>query len=225
MNIHDLILKLEDGAYYMIYGYNVTKTDLLLLVEKNELETDFFGMFSQAIFIQRWFPIIFTTSLVPFIVVCLFLTDAKKKVQFFSKWKFLKILVISILYVIIPLVVWIAQHLYPKDFYEFKREGNYMFRSITATHVFDLKAKHNDKFFSDLLIQSEHMLDEMIPKSYGFGDCAGRGRYPMSPPSREFIFYLKINLMNLRSLSMDKKLFVLSAAPLLLHFHIKYCFP
>ena len=197
------------------------------LVEKNELETQFLAMFSQTIFIQRWFPIIFTTSLVPFITLSVFVMDMQMdNMQFFAKLKFLKFIAISILYIIVPIVLWVVNHLYPKDFYEISEYRISFYKSvpISTTHISSLKAKHNGRFFSDLLIQSERLLDEMITMSHGFGECATSGRYPMSPPFPGFILQLKTNLVNLKSLSMDKRFFVLSVVLLLLHFHIKYCF-
>ena len=129
-----------------------------------------------------------------------------------------------ILLVMVPTILWTIFFFQQNDFYEVAVERSVITGAVKlkTTYVPKLKGVHNKEFITDLLIQSELLFDEFITSSMGVGDCSHDGKY--KPESKNFLFHLKTNFINLKILLIYKKYFILCVAPLLLHIHVRYCF-
>ncbi len=220
-NIIELIVNLRKENYNM-FQRDITKTDLLVLVEKNFYEHQFFNNFTQNIIYQLWYPFLFAISFLPLITLGLFILH-KDPVQSICNWSFSKLLTLSILLAMVPTVLWTIFFIQQNDFYEVAVERILLSGAvkIKTTHIPKLKGVHNKEFITDLLNRSELLFDEFITSSMGVGDCSDNGRY--IPESKDFLFHLKTNFINLKILLIYKKYFILCVAPWLLHIHVWYC--
>ena len=217
-NVIDLLDGLQDGVTYELFQHEITKAQLMKLVEKNELEYMAIMSSAHTILYQEWSTVLRITSILPLIQFVLIVIRQKKtKGRCFTSA--LGLLGSALLMIICPLILWVF---WPQgDCFEISSrhdEVNGVFVTSSPTSL-EKNSSTNGSSLMELYKTSEKLLGDLIVEAYGFEDCYREQKYKFP---RKLLFQLKTNLVNIKTSLIYKTYFIFCVIPLLFVFQIHY---